>query len=127
MNAGPISLATSPLLCALFFATSSLSFTTDCSSFSLHVRKSEVMHHTPYLDNCCKVLQEAQEYPSDAVLAALVRLQCIAESFQRNLVHTYEGPVEETKAPSWMYIQGMRSELQQFWMSISPELRTDSE
>jgi hypothetical protein len=85
------------------------------------------MHHTPYLDYCCKVLQENQEYPSDAVLAALVRLQCITESFQRNLVQTYEGPIDETKAPAWMYVEGMRSELQQFWTGLSSDLRTNSQ
>jgi hypothetical protein len=99
---------------------------TNYSSFSLHIRKSEIMQHTPYLDFSCKVLQENQEYPSDAVLAALVRLQCIAESFQRNLVHNYEGPSENMRAPTWMYIEGMRSQLQQFWMSLSPALRSNS-
>lgn len=84
------------------------------------------MHHTPYLDYCCKVLQENPEYPSDAVLAALVRLQCIAESFQQNLTHSHDGPLDHTRAPNWMYIEGMRADLQRFWLNLSPELRTNS-
>lgn len=88
------------------------------SVMSLYVRKIESLQHTPYLDYCCKNLEEAREYPSDLVLVAATRLQCMSESIQRSLLVKNEGPI----IPSVI-----RAELVSYWQSLSEELRSNGE
>ncbi|CAG8954323.1 hypothetical protein HYFRA_00005946 [Hymenoscyphus fraxineus] len=83
---------------------------------SLFVRKIENLHHTPYLEYCCKILEDAGEFPSDLILVAATRLQCMSESIQRSLLVKNEGPI----IPSCM-----RAELVSYWQSLSDELRSN--
>ncbi|CAG8981366.1 hypothetical protein HYALB_00013895 [Hymenoscyphus albidus] len=83
---------------------------------SLFVRKIENLHHTPYLEYCCKILEDASEFPSDLILVAATRLQCMSESIQRSLLVKNEGPI----IPSCM-----RAELVSYWQSLSDELRSN--
>ncbi|KAE8441496.1 hypothetical protein EG329_004884 [Mollisiaceae sp. DMI_Dod_QoI] len=45
------------------------------SVFSQCYKKLTAMRHTAYLEQCCKLLDEATEYPTDAYLTSLVRVQ----------------------------------------------------
>ncbi|KAG9234284.1 hypothetical protein BJ875DRAFT_441424 [Amylocarpus encephaloides] len=93
------------------------------SVMSIHIRKVEVLQHTPYLDYCCNILDQARDRPLDEQLVALVRLQCIADSFQRSLTHKHESLSGDSAMLSWMYLKSMREELHSFWATLSDELR----
>ncbi|RDL40971.1 uncharacterized protein BP5553_00950 [Venustampulla echinocandica] len=94
------------------------------SVISLCLRRMECLQHTPYIDHNCKLLYDSAEYESDLVLVTLVRLQCIVESFQRTLLNESMTP-HGSKVPAWMYIKSARAELQDFWTSLCPRLRSN--
>lgn len=85
---------------------------------SLYLRKIESLQHSPYLDYCCKSLEQAREYPSDLILVAATRLQCMSESIQRSLLIKNEGPI----VPSCM-----RAELVSYWQSLPDHLRSNGQ
>src|ERR1700761_7243032 len=51
----------------------------DLSSMST-MRKELAMAHTTWIDSCCRILQEEQEYATDAYVLALVNVRCLVQS-----------------------------------------------
>ncbi|CAK7236811.1 hypothetical protein SBRCBS47491_009764 [Sporothrix bragantina] len=43
-------------------------------------KRPDIMMNTPYLETCCQVLERQMEYPSDAYLLQLVRIQQLSQS-----------------------------------------------
>ncbi|KAH8654456.1 hypothetical protein BGZ60DRAFT_154530 [Tricladium varicosporioides] len=92
------------------------------SVLSLCTRKTEGMHQSTYYEYCCKVLQEAAEWESDFVLVALFRLQTMTETFWRNL-SIRSAVLEGGRAPNWICVKAVRTELEQFWASLAPNVQ----
>ncbi|TVY78222.1 Transcriptional regulator WAR1 [Lachnellula suecica] len=91
------------------------------SVIALYIKKTDGIPYSPYMDYCCKVLEEKAECGSDLLLVALAKLQFVAESFQRNVLQKSRNT--ELKVPAWMYVKSLRNELETLWASFSPSLR----
>jgi hypothetical protein len=61
------------------------------------LKELEGIRFTKYADNCCRVLEQAAEYPSDSYLVRLVRLQQQADRIGRIL---YTDDLEGTTSTS---------------------------
>ncbi len=48
-------------------------------------RDIEPVKHTKYVDDCCRAIEEAAEYPSDDYLVQLIRIYCVADKIRRTL------------------------------------------
>lgn len=124
MSEGHYFLGSSALLRKFLTVAGIEIFESKCYRVSLYLRRVESLQPTPYIYHNCKVLYGSAEYESDLVLVSLVRLQCIIESFQRTILSASVAH-GESKMPAWMYIKAARAELQDFWMSLPPELRSN--
>jgi hypothetical protein len=76
---------------------------------------------TPYIEECCRALNESKQYPSDKHLVHLVQLQQISEK-----IRPISLPADGVDQPLAMYIKMLHTELQQFEDSMPSELRQDS-
>lgn len=54
-------------------------------------KKLDAIRPTPYLDECCRVLEETQEFASDGHLVHLVRLQLLRERIAFSFPHELSG------------------------------------
>ncbi|KAH0598941.1 hypothetical protein MHUMG1_03055 [Metarhizium humberi] len=68
---------------------------------------------TPYLSQCCDALTSAREHPSDALLAALVRIQHIADGAY-SILPTPGGTARTYTAPLDMAVAHARRQLDAF-------------
>ena len=66
------------------------------------------MGSTPYIEECCDVLESTRQYSSDIYLVQLVQLQIIIGKIRRNIL-----PPHGIDAPVVMYMEALQVELQQ--------------
>jgi hypothetical protein len=92
----------------------------NCLRYSWCLKKIEGLQYSPYIEYCCQALLEAAEYESDIILVALVRVQAIIETANRNLLS--RGRPGE-KAPVWMHVKSSQFELQTYWNSLPPNVQ----
>jgi hypothetical protein len=57
----------------------------DAYRISICAKDIEPVKYTKYVDECCRVIEEANEYPGDVYLVQLVRIQCLADKIRRTL------------------------------------------
>jgi hypothetical protein len=66
------------------------------------------MESTPYIEECCAVIESAKQYSSDLYLVQLVQLQIIVGKIRRNIL-----PRHGIGAPVVLYINALQAEVQQ--------------
>jgi hypothetical protein len=98
-------------------------------SIAMSIKKTDGLQFSSYMDYNCKVLENANEYESDQLLVAFVRLQVISESYHRNVLSKSKESrdSDDLKTPSWMYVKAFRKELQDTWKSFPPTLQQNGQ
>jgi hypothetical protein len=98
-------------------------------SIAMSIKKTDGIQYSSYMDYNCKVLEKANEYETDQLLVAFVRLQVISESYNRNVLSKSKESrdSDDLKTPSWMYVKAFRKELQDLWKSFSPNLQQNGQ
>lgn len=87
--------------------------------FSQCYRKLTAVRHTAYLEQCCKLLDEAAEYPTDAYLTSLVRVQMfLSRGLEASSLDEPEGLASSTAAVS-MYVKSFQRELRDSRTTLS--------
>ncbi|EFX04644.1 hypothetical protein CMQ_1572 [Grosmannia clavigera kw1407] len=97
------------------------------SCLSLGFLKIEAMRFSPYVRQCLDELDEISEYPSDARLVTIVRLQHLAEKVAR-----FNRPEELgdeipgiSRAPSSAYQLAFQNELDRLCQALPEDIKTD--
>lgn len=86
------------------------------------LQKKSYVPQLPYLEEWCKSLHEAAEYPNDRHILYLIQLQFIAEKIDRlSLQHGLELSIPGSA--SELYIGSLKSELDAFRNQLPFELR----
>lgn len=67
----------------------------------------------PYLEDCCRSLQDIKEYPHDVYMTTIVHLQHIAEKIDRLSGNHKQEPMTPGSA-SELYVTSLRSDLDAF-------------
>jgi hypothetical protein len=82
-------------------------------------RDMDPMRYTDYTEECCRVIEDAGEYPTDLYLVRLVRLHRMADRIRRILsVDECDPPGVILSAPIGMCIKSLEVELQQIKLSL---------
>ena len=83
------------------------------------------MRWTRYLDECLRFLEEKKEYPTDALLVSLVRVQLICN---KGGALTWNGLFgdAEMRIPADFYVRTLKSQLDDLERSIPGELKSNS-
>ncbi|KAM5464740.1 hypothetical protein MauCBS54593_006833 [Microsporum audouinii] len=83
------------------------------STISGLLQKPSTFPHTTYLEECCKSLYDAAEYPSDKSIPHIVQLQVITEKIDRiSLRHGVE--LGNPGSAMELYVQSLKAELEAF-------------
>lgn len=76
--------------------------------------------NTTYLEQCCKVLEETMQYPSDEYLVKLVRIQQLAQSI--SLTMAIDNISQHAmKLPLTMVVRSFQDQLDAFRESLPPQ------
>jgi hypothetical protein len=67
----------------------------------------------PYLEDCCRSLQDGKEYPNDLYMTALVQLQHIAEKIDR-LSGNHRKELMRPGSGLELYVTSIKSDLDAF-------------
>ncbi|CAI7572578.1 unnamed protein product [Penicillium glandicola] len=83
-----------------------------------------IIRFTRYTDECCNVLDQVAEYPSDAFLVQLVRVMNLADRIHHTLYHTelHSSSVSPTPPPLGLSIRWLEAELKQLKARMPGEL-----
>ncbi|KAK9233890.1 hypothetical protein V1525DRAFT_414898 [Lipomyces kononenkoae] len=82
-------------------------------------RDMDPMKYTDYTEECCRVLEDAGEHPTDLYLVRLVRLHRMAGRIRRMLtIDEYDSPGLILSAPIGMCIKSIEAELRQLKQSL---------
>lgn len=92
---------------------------------SLYGRSVDSLKYTRYTDECCQIISEAAEYPTDTLLIQLMRVHRLADKIKRSIsLDELEVPLG-VSAPIGAYVRSLGSELAQLKQSF-PEQLPDS-
>lgn len=78
---------------------------------------------TTHMEDSLEVLEREKEFPSDDVLATLVKLQLVSEEAQKLLVQDVMGDNGQT--PTFVFKRGILSRLQAIRDGISPNVASN--
>jgi hypothetical protein len=99
------------------------------SSISANFRDLNALRRSAYLEDCCKTLEQAAEYPTDRFLVCLLRLQNHVE----RVAHTFQyGSLELHSRHNWrvpltLYIVPLQKDLETFRNSMPSDLQENSQ
>lgn len=82
------------------------------SRLSQWAKRYDSLRYSAQLDQCCRQLEEAQEYPSDRFLVHLVRLQRIVQRIERKV--PIDDLTPETTIPIAMFVKSLHGELLEY-------------
>ncbi|KAJ5082899.1 hypothetical protein N7532_011942 [Penicillium argentinense] len=85
------------------------------------VRDMEPLRFTKYTKECCKRVEEALEFPTDAYLVNLIRVMHLADRIVHTISFNDLDYPEILSAPLGLSIQGFQAELQKIKASFSCE------
>lgn len=77
--------------------------------------------NTSYLESCCRVIEEKMEYPTDELIAYLIRTQQLSQSISMTLAF------RNTRLPLSMIIKSFREQIGQLRASIPDTVKKHSE
>ncbi|KAJ5961519.1 hypothetical protein N7501_006460 [Penicillium viridicatum] len=82
-----------------------------------------IIRSTKYTDECCNVLDQIAEYPTDASMVQLVRAMNVADKIHHTLYHPelYSSSVSSAPPPLGLSIRWLEAEIKQLKSHISSE------
>ncbi|KAJ5848616.1 hypothetical protein N7455_012573 [Penicillium solitum] len=82
-----------------------------------------IIRFTRYTDECCNVLDQIAEYPTDASMVQLVRAMNVADRIHHTLYHTelYSSSVSSVPPPLGLSIRWLEAEIKQLKAQIPSE------
>ncbi|KAK8172326.1 hypothetical protein BKA80DRAFT_340058 [Phyllosticta citrichinensis] len=83
-------------------------------------KRYDSLRYSAQLDQCCRQLEEAQEYASDRFLVQLVRLQRIVQRIERKV--PIDDLTPETTIPIAMFVKSLHGELLEHKKSLPPDM-----
>jgi hypothetical protein len=89
-----------------------------------YFQRIELMRWTRYLDECLRLLEEKKEYPTDALLVSLVRVQLICNKGGALIWNDLFGDAE-MRIPADFYVKTLKSQLDDLERSIPGELKSN--
>lgn len=96
------------------------------NSISASCRNLEPQFNTAYILDCCRKLEEAAEYQSDAILVQLVRLQDIRYRMGRSFPYDESHASRRSGVPVEMFVRAWQKELEAFWAPLLAETQQNS-
>ncbi|KAF2458685.1 hypothetical protein BDY21DRAFT_341047 [Lineolata rhizophorae] len=93
------------------------------SKVSSSFKKLEAMKWTPYLDDCCRVIEASREYESDVILVTLIRLQEIVSRLMLSLPYDDPDFPQKGSVPLAVVTKSFQTELNMFKESVPRNLR----
>jgi hypothetical protein len=85
------------------------------------------LRFTDYTKECCRIIAEAGEYPTDQYLVRLVRMHSLTDRIDHMLSYHESDPLGTSlSAPLGMCIRLIENELQTMKASIPPETPENS-
>ncbi|KAI6781088.1 Transcriptional regulator-like protein [Emericellopsis cladophorae] len=85
-------------------------------------KRTEVLMNTSQLDQCCTILEEAQQFESDALLVKLVRIQQLAQSI--SLTVFVEPGQQPMQLPMTMVVRSFQDQINSLRQSFGSDLET---
>lgn len=82
-----------------------------------------IIRSTKYTDECCNVLDQIAEYPTDASMVQLVRAMNVADKIHHTLYHPelYSSSVSSAPPPLGLSIRWLEAEIKQLKAHIPTE------
>lgn len=82
-----------------------------------------IIRFTRYTDECCNVLDQIAEYPTDASAVQLIRAMNVADKIHHTLYHTelFSSSVSSAPPPLGLSIRWLEAEIKQLKAHISSE------
>lgn len=96
------------------------------SSISSLLNRAPCIGYTVYFEECCDALIRDHEYPTDALLAQLVRVQQMATKVNNSFLEAIDGVTRPSQRSFHaLAILIMQKELDQWMDQLSPDLKTN--
>lgn len=80
-------------------------------------KKPDAFMNTSYLESCCRVIEEKMEYPTDELIAYLIRTQQLSQSISMTLAF------RNTSLPLSMIIKSFQEQIGQLRASIPESVK----
>ena len=91
------------------------------NSISLTARDYEPIRYTKYAEECCQLLLEAAEYPTDVHLIQLVKLLYMGDKINRTLNPQDFDPSSNISMPVGAAVKSLEAEVHQLKPLVSPD------
>lgn len=85
-------------------------------------KRPDAFMNTTYLESCCRQIEEAAEYPSDALLVHLFKIQQLAQTISLTL-GTESKSFQSLQLPLTMVVQSFQQQLDIFKTSLPEHLK----
>ncbi|KAK1520139.1 hypothetical protein CPAR01_15190 [Colletotrichum paranaense] len=85
-------------------------------------KRPDAFMNTTYLESCCRQIEEAAEYPSDALLVHLFKIQQLAQTISLTL-GTESTSFQSLQLPLTMVVQSFQQQLDIFKTSLPEHLK----
>jgi hypothetical protein len=93
----------------------------------MYLMDMDPMRYTAYTEECCRIVEDAAQYPSDQYLVKLVQMHRITDRINHVLTFDQYHPTEPIfSAPVGMCIKVLEADLRQIKDSITPTTLNDS-
>jgi len=73
------------------------------------------MKYVPYIDECCAVLEQGNEFPTDACLVKLVRSQALVRKIEQSLPIDDLEPLWSPMTPVGMVVKALETEVEKLF------------
>ncbi|KAH8807601.1 hypothetical protein F5884DRAFT_857175 [Xylogone sp. PMI_703] len=80
--------------------------------------KIDTIHYSSYVQNCLKVLEEKNEYPSDSIAVHLIRIQQVSQKINQIFPSDEPRSMASTKTATIMCVKALQMELEAIKTSV---------
>ena len=84
----------------------------------------EAPRWTPYLEECCQILMESGDQPSDKTAVSLVKIQVLADKIGQSPWHGRLEALHANAPPPVLYLDSLREQLKELKRQISLDQRS---
>lgn len=97
-----------------------------CHRVGSFFQRLDTAKWTPYLDECCVVVNRVEDHRDDGLAVSLVRIQLLSERISQNPWHGTSDAIS-TAAPPVLYLKSLRDELKSLENDLFSQMQTNSE
>jgi hypothetical protein len=94
-------------------------------SVSSSFKRVDALRHSPYIEECCQVLEDSPECGTDVYLVQLIRLQHISERISQDIPLDAPASFWASKPPVGMYIKSFQDELANFKRALPKHIQAN--